>query len=107
MLTRRSPLSSLPAGTDFDIEKMRSEWRDEVYQNWRTCKASRPPATAMLVEFASVVDGCKDFTELRGLIEVARARAMIDARPGRARPRAGVRSGELVMRTVTAASRRN
>jgi hypothetical protein len=42
-------------------------------------------------------DGCKDFTELRDLIEVARARAMIDARPGRARPRAGVRSGELVM----------
>jgi hypothetical protein len=30
MLTRRSPLSSLPACTDFDIEKMRPEWRDEV-----------------------------------------------------------------------------
>jgi hypothetical protein len=22
----------------FDIEKMRPEWRDEVYQNWRACK---------------------------------------------------------------------
>jgi hypothetical protein len=46
MLTRRSPLSSLPACTDFDIEKMRPAWRDEVYQNWRACKASKPPATA-------------------------------------------------------------
>ena len=46
MLTRRSPLSSLPACTDFDIEKMRPAWRDEVYQNWRAGKASRPPATA-------------------------------------------------------------
>ena len=42
-------------------------------------------------------DGCQDFAELRALIEQARARAMNDARPGPARPRAGVRSGELVM----------
>src|SRR5271156_6489770 len=37
MLTRRS--RCLPACGDFDIEKMRPEWRDEVYQNWRACKA--------------------------------------------------------------------
>ena len=42
-------------------------------------------------------DGCTDFDELRDLIEVARARAMNDARPGPARPRIGVGSRELVM----------
>jgi hypothetical protein len=34
---------------------MRPAWRDEVYQNWRACKASRPPGDGMLVEIASVV----------------------------------------------------
>jgi hypothetical protein len=42
-------------------------------------------------------DGCKNFAELRALIEQARVRAMNDARPGTARLRSGVRSGELVM----------
>jgi hypothetical protein len=40
---------------------------------------------------------CKDFAELRVLIEQARARAMNDAKPGLMRPRLGVGSGELVM----------
>jgi hypothetical protein len=34
-------LSSLPACGDFDIEKMRPEWRDEVYQNWRAVRRLR------------------------------------------------------------------
>jgi hypothetical protein len=34
-------LSSLPACGDFDIEKMRPEWRDEVYQNWRAVRQMR------------------------------------------------------------------
>ena len=34
-------LSSLPACGDFDIEKMRPEWRDEVYQNWRAVRQLR------------------------------------------------------------------
>jgi hypothetical protein len=40
-------------------------------------------------------DGCKDFTELRGVIEQARARAMNDAE--RALTHRRIRSGELVM----------
>jgi hypothetical protein len=39
-------LSSLPARGDFDIEKMRPERRDEVYQNWRACKAIEAQMTA-------------------------------------------------------------
>jgi hypothetical protein len=31
----------LPACGDFDIEKMRPEWRDEVYQNWRAVRQLR------------------------------------------------------------------
>ena len=42
-------------------------------------------------------DGCKDFAELRALIEQARARAMDDARPGAKRPRVAAGPGELVM----------
>lgn len=40
-------------------------------------------------------DGCTEFAELQALIEQARARAMDDARPARARPDIG--SGELVV----------
>jgi hypothetical protein len=32
-------LSFLPACGDFDIEKMRPGWRDEMYQSWWACKA--------------------------------------------------------------------
>jgi len=42
-------------------------------------------------------DGCKDFAELRVLIDQARARAMNDAKPGLMRPHLGVGSDELVM----------
>jgi hypothetical protein len=42
-------------------------------------------------------DGCRDFAELRALIEQAHARAMNDAKAGLTRPGLGVRSGELVM----------
>ena len=42
-------------------------------------------------------DGCRDFGELRALIEQARARAMNDAKAGLARPDLGVGSRELVM----------
>jgi hypothetical protein len=41
-------------------------------------------------------DGCRDFAELRALIEQARAQAKKDA-ISRTRPRLGVGSGELVM----------
>lgn len=42
-------------------------------------------------------DGCKDFAELRTLIEQARATAMNDAKPGLTHPRLGVGFRELVM----------
>lgn len=42
-------------------------------------------------------DGCKDFAELRALIEQARVRAMNDARPGLTSSRLEVGPSELVM----------
>ena len=42
-------------------------------------------------------DGCNDFTELRALIEQARARATNDAERGLTHPRFRIGSGELVM----------
>ncbi len=42
-------------------------------------------------------DGCRDFAELRAVIEQARARAKDDAKAGSTHPLPGIRAGELTM----------
>jgi hypothetical protein len=64
----------LPACSDFDIEKMRPEWRDEVYQNWRGVRRLRLKR-----------DGAREWTAVPGSAWSART-AVRPVRFGRKAP---------------------
>ena len=76
-----------------DYARLRAALRRAVRGEWY--QASK--AVLRRDSLSDFNDGCKDFAELRTLIEQARARAINDARPGLARLCPGVGSGELVM----------
>ncbi|HEY2540628.1 MAG TPA: hypothetical protein VGI28_14215 [Stellaceae bacterium] len=77
---------------DVDYARLRAALRRAARGEWY--QASE--AVLRRDSLADFNDGCHDFTELRALIEQARAQAKKDA-ISRTRPRLGVESGELVM----------
>ena len=84
---------SLHCGEDgADYSRLRAALRRAARGDWY--QASE--AVLRRDSLADFNDGCRDFAELRALIEQARAQAKNDA-ISKTRPRLGVESGELVM----------